>query len=190
MRHLALVGFFLSAAIALSACGSIDRQPGALPDLVVPYRSEGAGLGGGPVIGTAVVPAGKSAAFHMLASISTALERFRASVIEPDPLKLDAVADEVSWRSDVGLVPVGLIDLYNGSLPPRRLANAVFGVSFNGRYVLRDNECRFWISAHLWERGGGQGWSRINDQDFDGRFFVKYLVSDVNASLVPTRRAP
>jgi hypothetical protein len=190
MTHLSRACCFAIAAVVLSACGLIDRLPDPDPDLVVLYRSEGAGLGGGTDFSIVVVPTGKSAAFYMLASISTALDRFKAHVVEPDPLKLGTVADDVSWRSDVGLVPKPLIKLYNGSSPPRRLADAVFGVSFNGRYVLRDNKCEFWISARLWERGAGEAWKRINDQEFDGRFFVKLLVSDVNGLLFPARPAP
>ena len=175
------------AAVVLSACatpGSKRTTPSSeRVDLTVAYRRPNAGMGGAPVPGIIQLPPGKGPGFVALSAISSVLVPYRAQIVSPDLVTLGDNDNDVVWSTDVGYIPPELLLRYNASNPPRVLQDAVFGIAFSGHVRFADNKMKYGISAKLNQRGGGQAWTSVPDQDFDGAFFVRDMVGRLNEAL-------
>lgn len=175
------------ALLILTGCTAPAVQ-GPASDLALEYRLNAAGVGGTPVPGVVNVPQGQAATFVAMVAVQRSLEPYRAAIAQPDLLSLNDAVKDVAWSSDTGYIPPELLTQYNARNPPRALRGRVFGIRFEGRVLLVESEMRYRIGAKVMQRGGGEAWQPLGEQDFDGGFFVADLVSRVRSNL--TQPAP
>jgi hypothetical protein len=177
-------------AMTLAACANAPLAPvdsSLGHDLVVQYRVATMGMGGTPIPGVVMLTRERPPSFMAMVAVEQSLNAYRCAIATPDLLSLTEAVTDVSWTSDTGYIPVDLLNLYNAKNPPRPLQGQIYGVKFTGRVRLVDSEMRYRIGATVMQRGGGQDWRAVPDQEFDGGFFVTDLIGRVRRALEDRR---
>ena len=178
----------LVVVLGLTACASGIFVTTPFEDsgswtVIQPYHHSLAGIGGGAIHGSILVPDTQE---NLVASqaLLMALQDNQLSVIEPE-LGLDGIIPpNLSWETDVAPIAMNAVSVHNEMEHGLILGPAQYGIKYIGMHDTKDYMFRFKISAHLYQRGALSGWSSVSDDHYSGQFFVKRLESAIKAKLV------
>ncbi|NYT39901.1 hypothetical protein HZY97_03965 [Sphingomonas sp. R-74633] len=180
---------------ALLLATSAEAQHGAQPQspwaVQLPYRTNGAGVGGGDVTGQIRIAPGTEQNIASRALVQT-LQQMHFTVARPQLGVAGVLAPRQRWESDTVEVPRAMIDVYNRSVPQMQLPNARYGLQFKGEYDIAYGRFRYKISAQLFERGSlASSWRRVQDSRYAGDFFVgelaRLMLEELKRSGLPDR---
>lgn len=171
--------------LAISFAGCVTANgPGSDGSWVVsePYHHPLAGVGGGAIIGSILVPEKTEFAVASIALVN-ALQNQQLSIRTPSIGVDGVIPPRVRWNTDIAPLPMDVIALHNQRFPLLTLRVAYYGIAYEGMYDTGGDLFRYKISAHLYERGALSAWSSVTDERYSGQFFVRRLGEDIRGEL-------
>ena len=147
-----------------------------------PFRSDGAGVGGGDVLGQLRITPGAERAIASRALVD-ALQKMNLSVVRPQVELAGTIPPRREWESDIAELPRALIDGYNREASQLTLPVARYGIRFKGQHDVANSRFRYRMNALLFERGSVGSWRRVDDSRYVGGFFVGHLAGLIDGAL-------
>lgn len=150
--------------------------------VVQPYHHPLAGVGGGAILGSVLVPESRETAIAS-GVLVLALQEQQLSVAKPE-LGLDGtIPPRTKWATDIAPISAEVIAAYNQKVPLLPLRPAIYGIAYDGEHDTAGNTFRYKISARLHEKGAISNWSPVSDDRYSGQFFVQRLAEAIKSRL-------